>query len=1761
MRYTRTLEELLLDANQIRELPKAFFRLLQLRKLSLSDNEVGRLPPDIANFMNLVELDVSKNDITDIPENIKFCKSLQEVDFSSNPLQRLPDSFTQLRNLTHLALNDVSLARLPPDIGSLSNLLSLELRENLLKYLPSSLSFLVKLQTLDLGCNMLDELPETVGSLPSLEELWLDCNELIELPRELGRLKRLTQLDVSENKLERLPEEIGGLVSLTDLLLSQNQLEFLPDGIGELRKLTILKVDQNHLLQLTITIGNCISLQELILTENLISELPTSVGKLKNLSNFNVDRNRISDLPKEIGQCVRLGVLSLRDNRIMFLPMEVGNLKELHVMDVSGNRLLYLPITITLCNLKALWLSENQAQPMLKFQTDFDDATGQKVLTCFLLPQQAYHTESMENLLRGSVATDQDSRLSWNDRSWTGETTRSSVKFAGEEADDRHNSDDEDNHFVRHNTPHPKELKARHPKVFAKTSKDVDGHVIPHNPEKKSEEVSFMPSRDTRWRSDAHDGVTPPSNDVTMNALDDSAVFEDVKPKPSVVTVTMRDKPTEEKTTKFAEDPTSPKSDDLDSSQEYREKHVGFCDDDSDYFEPDMEGKLRRRDTPHHLKNKRINSMETPESAEEKVRAILAAVSQKRPATPPPPKMGEEEEEEEEEEEVARTGMTAPIEERHTLRIIRLPGKGLGISIAGGQGSTPYKDDDEGIFISRVTEEGPAGQAGLRVGDKVLAVNNEDLVGADHHRAVAVLKEAGNDVTMVVARETTPAPAFQQPTEVIEETKAAPARNSLPQPDVEICGETITITIRRNMNGLGFSIAGGRGSTPYKDEETSKTINSIYISRITEGGAADLDGNMQVGDRIISINGVDMTDATHEDAVGLLTGATNEITLVVYHEKLVVMEQSRSPTVLTPPLSPTHNDIRAMPTSPSVKMLSSAPLEAKMEAPRSVQLESGPVLAPPRPAVPTPRPVVAPRPSWATPPAPPVRTSSAPGNNSQTVMAATAAARTSFLQSPATPTTPVNETTVISATKTVTQSPAVVSPVSNIRPESFNHEGYGAEPYPVETVRILKAGGPLGLSIVGGVDHTSHPFGIHEPGVFVSKIVPGGAAARTNLKIGDRILKVNSKDVRAAKHQDVVMCLISPASEIVLEIRHDPPPPGLRELVIHRSLGDKLGIGIKGGAHSPPGNPLDNTDEGIFLYKIRPGGAIAKDGHLKVGDRLLEINGQSLLGATYQEAVRVLRMAADPMTMLVCDGFSPSCIERSLSKQIGRPLQASLWSIDRDDEEAVYINKEHEAMREAAQFERDNIKKIEQVKQEHERQADDNEIRFADDDDDDERVSEPQGNKQHLSQLEMTPPRVARRPELPIIVPHPYKTSLSSSVLSPLPTATPVIRFQPPTSPVQSNIPAAVSSNTATKRPVPAPRQRAAVHVQGVATSVPPLSTNTQSMEAPLVPTRSPLLSPHKPLKSTLLPQCSGGDDNISLMTTSPGTFDPIRMSRKPAAQSPCVSNLSQRSEPVVMTTSDGMPLNFVAKMKYFEKEIAEQKGPKPKEEKTFSYLQDHEVAQLRREEEEKTSSMSEEDLRQYRQETVGFDNAEMDKLMSSKPQVIRTAKAERRSQGQLVQPPSERKESLSPAEERALQAEKRSAWRQARMKSLEEDAMRAQAVIQREQRLRQSLASVDENSMGERNQANGRIREHALASSVPCRRLVLNSCPGNTRVYETTRVLDEKVTRKVEQYEDPATGKLGFKTVEYIEKVVEHKVGGVREGAVEGVQQAAGLG
>ena len=77
--------------------------------------------------------------------------------------------------------------------------------------------------------------------------------------------------------------------------------------------------------------------------------------------------------------------------------------------------------------------------------------------------------------------------------------------------------------------------------------------------------------------------------------------------------------------------------------------------------------------------------------------------------------------------------------------------------------------------------------------------------------------------------------------------------------DLVIKVEKIYTTLLRDNTGLGFSIAGGLGAAPYKEG-----TDSLFVSKITEQGAAQKDGKLMVGDKIVQINGVDVTDARHD---------------------------------------------------------------------------------------------------------------------------------------------------------------------------------------------------------------------------------------------------------------------------------------------------------------------------------------------------------------------------------------------------------------------------------------------------------------------------------------------------------------------------------------------------------------------------------------------------------------------------------------------------------------------------------------------------------------------------------------------------------------------------------------------------------------------------------------------------------------------------------------------------------------------------------
>lgn len=245
-------------------------------------------------------------------------------------------------------------------------------------------------------------------------------------------------------------------------------------------------------------------------------------------------------------------------------------------------------------------------------------------------------------------------------------------------------------------------------------------------------------------------------------------------------------------------------------------------------------------------------------------------------------------------------GLTELRVERMEIHIERTSA-GLGLSIAGGKGSTPFKGDDDGIFISRVTEGGPADLAGLRVGDKVLKVNGKSVEMADHYAAVEVLKACGSVLVLFVSREVTKLvghPVFSAEDGSVQKIymgdtrslssdhiKHVPAPLTLtdtPQPGVvaaqhlpptsaPLLGQgsgspgqnlfqngneivhkvTLHTTLIRDQagQGLGFSIAGGKGHAPFRDDG----CDGVFISRITEGGIAERDGKLAVGDRVTMV--------------------------------------------------------------------------------------------------------------------------------------------------------------------------------------------------------------------------------------------------------------------------------------------------------------------------------------------------------------------------------------------------------------------------------------------------------------------------------------------------------------------------------------------------------------------------------------------------------------------------------------------------------------------------------------------------------------------------------------------------------------------------------------------------------------------------------------------------------------------------------------------------------------------------------------------
>ncbi|XP_045706809.1 disks large homolog 1 isoform X5 [Phyllostomus hastatus] len=385
---------------------------------------------------------------------------------------------------------------------------------------------------------------------------------------------------------------------------------------------------------------------------------------------------------------------------------------------------------------------------------------------------------------------------------------------------------------------------------------------------------------------------------------------------------------------------------------------------------------------------------------------------------------------------------------------------GLGFSIAGGT-DNPHIGDDSSIFITKIIAGGAAAQDGrLRVNDCILRVNEVDVRDVTHSKAVEALKEAGSIVRLYVKR--------RKP----------------------VSEKIMEIKLIKGPKGLGFSIAGGVGNQHIPGD------NSIYVTKIIEGGAAHKDGKLQIGDKLLAVNSVCLEEVTHEEAVTALKNTSDFVYLKVAKPTSMYMNDGYTPPDITNSASqPVDNHI-----SPS-----------------------------------------------------------------------------SYLGQ-----TPV--------------SPARYSPVSKA---VLGDDEITREPRKV----VLHRGSTgLGFNIVGGEDGE---------GIFISFILAGGPADLSGeLRKGDRIISVNSVDLRTASHEQAAAALKNAGQAVTIVAQYRPEEYSRFEAKIHDLREQMMNSSISSGSGSLRTSQKRSLYvRALFDYdKTKDSGLPSQGLNFKFGDILHVIN-------------------------------------------------------------------------------------------------------------------------------------------------------------------------------------------------------------------------------------------------------------------------------------------------------------------------------------------------------------------------------------------------------------------------------------------------------------------------------------------------------------------------------------------------------------------------
>ncbi|KAM9143795.1 E3 ubiquitin-protein ligase LNX isoform 2-T2 [Pangshura tecta] len=187
----------------------------------------------------------------------------------------------------------------------------------------------------------------------------------------------------------------------------------------------------------------------------------------------------------------------------------------------------------------------------------------------------------------------------------------------------------------------------------------------------------------------------------------------------------------------------------------------------------------------------------------------------------------------------------------------------------------------------------------------------------------------------------------------------------------------------------------------------------------------------------------------------------------------------------------------------------------------------------------------------------------------------------------------------------------------------------------------------LGIKLVRKAD---------EPGVFIFNLLEGGVAAYDGqLRENDRVLAINGHDLRYGSPENAAQLIQASEKRVHFIVsrqtrqqtpdilqeagwnyngspqpcpseRNYPNKNTLHAVTCHEKVvsvwkdnTESLGMTVAGGASHR------EWDLPIYVISIEPGGVISRDGRMKTGDILLNVNGIDLTGVSRSEAVALLK--------------------------------------------------------------------------------------------------------------------------------------------------------------------------------------------------------------------------------------------------------------------------------------------------------------------------------------------------------------------------------------------------------------------------------------------------------------------------------------------------------------------------------------------------------